>query len=94
MNENRVRSIELDGDVLTLEFHYDWKYDVWHGDYPDFEEEPRFTPRGSPWVNVISDSCEYMKGECEDCGSCKYLKKEKPSDLIGICTNEKWKRIS
>jgi len=89
--ENRI--ISLEDDSIEIVFSYNEEDKVWNGDYPDFEEEPRFTPSGKPWVNVISDSCPLATEKYGDCGSCKFLKKESATDLIGICDNpEKKKR--
>lgn len=94
MVQVKNRIISLDGDEVEVAFTYDSKRKVWNGDYPDFEEEPKFTPNGRPWVNVISDACAYAASESEDCGSCKYLIKNSPTDLIGICVNQKMKKPS
>lgn len=88
----KSRKIEIDGDSVTVKFKYDKKGNTWHGDYPDFEETPRHTKDDRPWVNVISDACIHMEGEYEDCGSCRFLKKERPSDLIGMCMNDNMKK--
>ena len=44
--ENRI--ISLDGDSIEVIFSYDERYKIWNGNYPDFEENPRFTPNGKP----------------------------------------------
>lgn len=88
--ENRI--ISLDGDSIEVIFSYDERYKIWNGNYPDFEENPRFTPNGKPWVNVISDSCPLATENYGDCGSCKFLKKESVTDLIGICDNPEMKK--
>ena len=94
MNQKKISVIEIDGDTVEIVFSYNKACDVWHGDYPDFEENPRYTKSGMPWVNVISEGCPLATSEYGDCGSCEYLKKHNSADLIGVCTHEKMKQTS
>ncbi len=88
MGKTITRTYALEGDNLEIEFRFDEFSKRFLGDYPDFEDSVRYTPRGSPWVNVTSTGCPYAEGEDDDCGGCRYLKKEEEKDLIGICTNK------
>ena len=94
MSEIKIREIKICDDVINVKFHYDKKSNIWHGDYPDFEESPRYAKDGRPWVNVISDACIHMKEESDDCGSCRFLKKECDFDLVGVCMNDEMKKNS
>ena len=93
MEQLKSRTIKLDNDEVVVSFIYDEKHKVWNGDYPDFEENPKYTPRGRPWVNVISDGCPFTTEEYGDCGSCRYLLKEIHTDLIGVCMNDKMQKL-
>ena len=55
MEKVKLKTFSLDGDVVEVKFRYDEKSNVWHGDYPDFIENPRYTPNGRPWVAAIRD---------------------------------------
>lgn len=94
MPKTIVRSFSFDGDVLEVVFRYDDTLGIHFGDYPDFEETPRYTPKGRPWVNAMQDACAHginhfeEARQCLDCGSCWFYLKEHPGDLIGICKNE------
>ena len=83
----KKRIYRLDGDALEINFYYNAEFDKYFGDYPDFSEEPRFTPSERPWVNAIKTDCIYSKDMYDDCGSCEYFLREKHNDLIGICLN-------
>lgn len=89
MDGDNVKVFRLDGDIVEVISIYDSEIGDYVFDYPDFEENPRFTKSGKRWVNVISVSCPYKDDEYGDCGSCKFFKCEKAGDLIGICMNKK-----
>ncbi len=83
------RAFCVDSDTVHVEFLYDEKFDVWIGDFPYFDEEPRLTPNGRRWKNVSSTDCPYADPQYRDCGTCPHLKKQNPTDLIGVCFNDK-----
>ena len=78
----------LDNDTVEITFVFDTESQMYFGDFPDFSENPKYTPRGRPWVNVTYDACPYAEEEYGDCGSCRYFRCEHPGDLIGICENQ------
>ncbi len=86
------RTFCIDGDTLRILFRYDEGWQVWLGEYPYFEEEPRYTPTGRPWKNVTNTRCPYAAGVYDDCGTCPNLTKQSPSDLIGVCFNDQLKQ--
>ncbi|MBQ2825036.1 MAG: hypothetical protein IJF19_02065 [Clostridia bacterium] len=92
MKESIVRSFVLDGDICEVVFRFDEASEMYLGDYPDFESQSRYTPRGYRWVNATQDSCKkakhkyYSEKDCLDCGSCRFFTTEKEGDLIGICS--------
>lgn len=80
--------IQLDDDTFEIICTYNEEMNKYFGDYPDFKEHPRYTPNGKPWVNVMDCDCPYYTGDYDDCGSCHYIIKEHPKDVIGVCTHE------
>jgi len=83
------RAFCVDFDTVYVDFVYDEKFDVWLGNFPCFDEEPRITKNGRLWKNVSSTDCPYAPPQYLDCGTCSYLKKQDPKDMIGVCFNEK-----
>ena len=94
MEKTKVRIYCFYDDRLEVLFQYDEDCDKYFGDYPDFEESPRFTQTGRPWVNAVQDACLHSTSmhhpyeQCMDCGSCIHFRKEAPDDLIGVCDNQ------
>lgn len=94
-----TRTFCLDGDICDIVFRLDEASGKYLGDYPDFSEQPRYTPNGYPWVEAVNDDCPLAESiypqehKYNDCGTCKYFQQEKSGDLIGICTHE-GKRIA
>lgn len=94
MEKIMYKTFSLDGDVIEVKFRYDSDCSVWHGDYPDFKDNPRYTSSGKPWINVTRDDCKYSTSRFGDCGGCEHLLKQNQSDLIGICMNNKLKKYA
>lgn len=98
MEDIKVRTFRLDGDICEVTYYYDSSLNRYFGDYPDFSEQPRYTVNGRPWMTAMQDGCmhgEERSGEkngSPDCGSCRYFLSEQSGDLIGICINEKNRR--
>jgi len=98
MDKTMTRIFSFDGDSFEVIFYYNQDFKKYFGDYPDFEEMPRFTSSGRPWITAMQGGCIHssrIDSEFEkslDCGSCIYFLKEQPGDLIGICSNENMKR--
>lgn len=84
----RTRIYTLDGDSLETVSRYDEDSGLWIEDYIDFETVPRYTSGGRPWKSVTTTDCPYSDPVFRDCGTCPWLVKEEPTDLIGICTHE------
>lgn len=89
MQSERRKTFLVDGDLLTVPYYYDGNAGIFIGQFPDFDAEPRYTPNGRPWKSVVSDSCPYAAGGYDDCGSCPYLIKAEPGDIIGVCFHER-----
>lgn len=88
MADFKKRVYRLDDDTVEVAFIFDLETQLYLGDFPDFSENPKYTPGGRPWVNVTNDSCTFAEHEYGDCGSCKFFRCEQSGDLIGICENE------
>lgn len=88
MTQERLKRFQVDGDMLTVLYRYDENTQLFIGQFPEFEEEPRYTPGGRPWRNVISTGCPYSAGDYDDCGSCPHLTKADARDIIGVCFHE------
>lgn len=88
MQTEQWKTFCVDDDLLTVPYHYDEGAKIFIGQFPEFDVEPRYTPNGRPWKNVVSDNCPYAAGDYHDCGSCPYLTKDGPKDIIGVCFRE------
>lgn len=98
MEQNIIRTFCLDGDSYQVIFLYDAMSKKYFGEYPDFEESPRYTASGHPWVTAMQEGCDYSVSRyaegshCMDCGSCRFYTQEQKGDLIGICTHPEQQR--
>ena len=75
--KTKTRFYCLYGDTVNVVFNYDEESGKYFGDYPDFEDNPRFTPCGRRWVNSTKDDCTCTDNKYGDCGSCKHYVCEK-----------------
>lgn len=89
MEIEKRKTFRVDSDQFTVSFCYDEDAKIFIGQYPSFEEEPRYTPNGRPWKNAVSTGCPYAAGDYDDCGSCPNLVKADQTDLIGVCFHER-----
>ena len=94
MKKSERRAFCVDFETVYIDFVYDEEFDVWIGNYPCFEEEPRVTENGRLWKNVSFTDCPYAPKEYLDCGTCSYLIKQNPNDLIGVCFNNSLRLIA
>ncbi len=90
MTKNRLYN--LYGDTVEVIFSYDEPLGRFLGEYPDFDEKPRFTPCGRRWVNATKEDCPFADNDYGDCGSCKFYRCESFGDLIGVCENEQMRK--
>ena len=88
MDGMKVRVYQLDGDRLEAVSRLDPASGLWIEDYIDFESVPRYSPQGRPWKSVTPTYCPYSHTVYRDCGTCPWLIKEQPLDLIGVCDHE------
>lgn len=88
MAKTERRAFCVDSDTVHVDFVYDEEFGIWIGDFPCFDEEPRMTANGRLWKNVSFTDCPYAPKDFFDCGTCSYLKKQDPKDMIGVCYND------
>lgn len=88
MCKAKKRIYHVDDDTLEVCYCYNQELKMFFGNYPDFSEEPRYTPNGRPWVNAMFTDCPHSPKDYGDCGTCKYFLRENPRDLIGVCLHE------
>lgn len=93
MDKTRWREYILDGDSIKVLSTYDEANGIWIEEYVDFETSPRYTPAGRPWKSVTTVGCEHADPIYKDCGTCRWLIKERAEDLIGVCNHECFRRI-
>lgn len=89
MQKTRLKTFHIDGDLLTVSYYYDEDAKIFIGQFPEFDDEPRYTPNGRPWKSAVSIGCPHAAGAYDDCGSCPYLIKAGPQDIIGVCFHER-----
>lgn len=94
MTDRKYRRFTIDGDILDIEYALDPETGRWVGNYPIFEETPRFTPEGRPWKNVFGSECRYSDSEFGDCGGCSHFRREDPLDVIAVCYHEELREVS
>lgn len=92
MKNEIKKTYNLDDDVLEVTFIYDELSHKHLGDFPDFADNPRYTPNGRKWTDVICEDCPYADGKDKTCGSCSYMLKQEENDIIGVCMNEKLRK--
>ncbi len=92
---NETRRYEIEGLVLNIPLSYDEQAKIYIENYPDFIENPTFTPMGHRVLFSGTDACplaeEATDGDCPDCGSCRHYRRAGERTWLGICTNEKLK---
>ena len=48
MEAEKCKTFRIDGDRFTVPYYYDEGAKIFIGQFPSFEEEPRYTPSGRP----------------------------------------------
>ena len=76
---------------MEVPLRYDELAQMYVEDYPDFAENPVYTPEGRPILFTGEDACIYCEpvGDepCVDCGSCKFYR-QAHGTWIGVCGRE------
>ena len=77
----KTRQYNIEGVLLKIPLCYDELAGREIEIFPDFIENPVYTPEGCP-----------MDGApCTDCGSCRFYR-QTPDTLIGVCGHEQKRR--
>lgn len=92
MRDKRIHKITIDNDTIEVEYVFDEETKRWNGNFPVFEDTPKYTPSGRPWKNVYYSGCQYSDSEFGDCGGCSFFYRQKPMDVIAVCFKEELKR--
>lgn len=92
----KTKKYSVEGMSLTIPLRYDKMSGKYIEVYPDFVENPVYTPEGYPIMLTIEDACECgekrnAKEPPVDCGSCRFYR-QLPNTLIGVCGHEKRKK--
>lgn len=87
----KTRQYNIEGVLLEIPLCYDELSGKEIEIFPDFIENPVYTPEGCPVLFTGEDACTYgeaLDGEpCIDCGSCRFYR-QTPGTLIGVCGHE------
>ena len=89
-NMERTRYHEIEGTILEIPLIYDQRSGQWIEEYPDFLEQPVYTPAGERILLTIEDACPHGRLRPDgmgDCGSCMYYR-QVPGTLLGVCGND------
>ncbi len=88
-----TRTYEIDGLIIEIPIHFDVQANLYIEDYPDFIENPTFTPNGHRVFFSGTDACTFAEeagaGGCPDCGSCKHFRRAGEHTWFGICIHER-----
>ena len=94
----KTRHYEFEGVALEIPLRYDELAHMYIEVYPDFTQDPVYTPEGCPVLFVGEDACPYAQasdsGSCPDCGACRFFRPAHSRAWIGVCGHEKNRRGS
>ncbi len=93
----KTKKYNVEGALLTIPLRYDEKSGKYMEVYPDFINNPVYTPEGHQIILTLEDACAFgeQKDTAEplvDCGSCRFYR-QAPNTLIGVCGHEKKQKI-
>ena len=87
----KYRRYEFEGIALEIPLRYDAFSRMYIEEYPDFAQNPVYTPEGCPVLFSGEDACSAGRaadGEaCSDCGGCRFYRPADERTWIGVC---KW----
>lgn len=88
----KTRRYEFEGISLEIPLRYDVRTGQYLEQYPDFIQNPVYTPAGYRVLFSGEDACpeaEAAEGEsCPDCGSCRFYHPAGKHTWFGVCKNE------
>ena len=92
----KSRSYTFEGVRLEIPLQYDERAGMYLEQYPDFIQNPVYTPAGCRVMFSGEDACSYAEaaeeGSCPDCGSCRFFRPAGPHTWIGVCGHSKMAR--
>ena len=87
----KYRRYEFEGIELEIPLRYDALSHMYIEEYPDFVQNPVYTPEGCPVLFSGEDACSAGRADdgaaCSDCGSCRFYRPADERTWIGVC---KW----
>ena len=90
MEKTRIYNIE--GTIMEIPLYYDEQARRYIELYPDFTQNPVYTPEGHPILFTGEDACPLgetaERGHAVDCGSCRFYRQQ-PGSWIGVCGRKK-----
>lgn len=90
---DKTRRYEVEGLIIDIPLRLDERSQKIMEEYPDFIENPLWTPAGHRVLFSGTDACplaaEATPGGCPDCGSCRHFKRAGAHTWFGVCTNGK-----
>ena len=88
----KTRQYNIEGALLEIPLCYDELTGREIEIFPDFIENPVYTPEGHPVLFTGEDACEYGEAPdgapCTDCGACRFYR-QAPGTLIGVCKHQR-----
>ena len=93
MRMEKVKTYNVEGAALTIPLRYDETSGKYMEVYPDFIQNPIYTPEGYPIMLTLEDACAFGEKKdaneaLVDCGSCRFYR-QLHNSLIGVCRCEK-----
>ena len=93
---DKTRHYEFEGVAIEIPLRYDPLSKMYIEEYPDFTQNPVYTPEGCPVLFIGEDACKYGEADdgekCSDCGSCKYYRPAGTHTWIGVCGHKMRRR--
>ncbi len=87
-----IRRYEVDGLIIDIPLQYDSLTKMYIEDYPNFKDEPIYTPNGHQLTVAVMDVCKFAQpntdGACTDCSDCVFFRRAAEKTLFGVCMCE------
>ncbi len=93
-----IRRYEVDGLIIDIPLQYDELTRLYIEDYPNFKDDPIYTPNGHQLTVAVMDVCSFAEpntdGACTDCSDCLHFRRAAEKTLFGVCMCEQRRRSS